>query len=161
MHNHILLPIDGDPGTEQAIAYTIATADEVGATVHALYVIKESVYGSYDGDKKMQAEIKRDGRDALKQVRVAARPTDVLVETALRYGPPTTEILAAAQDVDADAIVMPTHGRTGLDRLLMGSLAESVIRRATIPVTTVTAHDESPSIETPDAAIELARAATE
>lgn len=161
MHDHILLPTDGSPETERAIAYAISIADEVGATVHALHVIKGLVYDSYDNDEEKQADLETAGRNALEEVRIAAEPTDVPVETELRYGPPTEEILAAADDANAGIIVMGTHGRTGLDRLLVGSVAESITRRATVPVITVKAHDEPPSIETPGAAIDHAMAATE
>lgn len=157
MHDHILLPTNGSPETKRAITYAVAVADEVGATIHALYIIKELVYNSYDDDEEKQTELKRDGRDALEEVRIAASPTDVPVETELRYGPPTKEILTASNYVNADMIVMGTQGRTSLDRVLMGSLAESVSRQAAVPVVTIKAHNDSPSIETSDAAIELAQ----
>jgi nucleotide-binding universal stress UspA family protein len=67
------------------------------------------------------------------------RPPDpqVRVERLLKEGDPVTEILSAAREAGADLIVMGTHGRTGLGRLLMGSVAEHVVRHATCPVVTV------------------------
>jgi nucleotide-binding universal stress UspA family protein len=56
------------------------------------------------------------------------------VKIAVAMGQPTDEILAAAADADVDLIVMGTHGRTGLDRLLVGSVAEAVLRRAPCPM---------------------------
>jgi nucleotide-binding universal stress UspA family protein len=64
---------------------------------------------------------------------------EVLVEHRLREGDAAEEILQVADDVGADLIVMGTHGRTGLGRLLMGSVAEAVLRRASCPVLTVRA----------------------
>lgn len=58
-------------------------------------------------------------------------------ERRFEQGDPATEILRVAQETHADLIVMGTHGRTGLDRLLMGSVAEQVVRRAPCPVVTV------------------------
>jgi len=67
------------------------------------------------------------------------RPADprVPVEHHYREGDPATEILQTARESQCDLIVLGTHGRTGLDRLFMGSVAESVLRRATCPVLTV------------------------
>jgi nucleotide-binding universal stress UspA family protein len=59
------------------------------------------------------------------------------IEYRLEYGDPATVILQTAQDIGADLIVMGTHGRTGLRRLLMGSVAERVVRKASCPVLTV------------------------
>jgi nucleotide-binding universal stress UspA family protein len=68
--------------------------------------------------------------------RVSA-PTEVRVERQVGEGDSAVEILRAAQDLKADLIVMGTHGRTGLGRLLMGSVAEQVVRKAPCPVLTV------------------------
>jgi nucleotide-binding universal stress UspA family protein len=67
------------------------------------------------------------------------RPPDarIRVEHRLKEGDPVTEILEAAREAGADLIVMGTHGRTGLGRFLMGSVAEHVVRHATCPVVTV------------------------
>jgi nucleotide-binding universal stress UspA family protein len=61
----------------------------------------------------------------------------IRVEHHLREGDPATEILALAQEIGCDLIVIGTHGRTGVGRLLMGSVAEAVLRRAPCPVLTV------------------------
>ncbi len=62
---------------------------------------------------------------------------DVRVETQVMEGDPVDMILRAAEETDCDVIVMGTHGRTGLGRLLMGSVAEAVIRKAPCPVLSV------------------------
>jgi nucleotide-binding universal stress UspA family protein len=69
----------------------------------------------------------------------------IAVEYRLLYGDPATVILEVAQEIGADLIVMGTHGRTGLRRLLMGSVAEPVVRTASCPVLTV----RSPAIVPP------------
>src|SRR5579884_2462380 len=61
----------------------------------------------------------------------------IAVEHRLEYGDPATKILEVAGEIDADLIVMGTHGRTGLRRLLMGSVAERIVRTASCPVLTV------------------------
>ena len=62
---------------------------------------------------------------------------DITVEHRLERGEPALVILAVAQETGADLIVMGTHGRTGLRRLLMGSVAEQVVRKASCPVLTI------------------------
>jgi nucleotide-binding universal stress UspA family protein len=73
----------------------------------------------------------------LKGIRVPDRK--VQVERLLEEGDPAAQILRVAQETNCDLIVMGSHGRTGLDRLLMGSVAEQVVRRASCPVLTVKA----------------------
>lgn len=69
------------------------------------------------------------------------RVRDLRVETRIAEGDPAVCILEAAREVGADMIVMGTHGRTGLGRLLMGSVAEEVLRKAPCPVMTVKSGD--------------------
>jgi nucleotide-binding universal stress UspA family protein len=79
-------------------------------------------------DYHLEAQVKLD--------RMEPGPS-VLVERRLEEGDPIGEILRAAAEVPCDLIVMGTHGRTGLARLLMGSVAEEVVRKAPCPVVTV------------------------
>lgn len=67
----------------------------------------------------------------------AAVADDVPVETTYSIGQPAREIVATAEEVDADHVVVGSHGREGVSRLLVGSVAETVVRRAPMPVTTV------------------------
>ena len=78
-----------------------------------------------------------DGQEALDDVTQVATDRGVPVETEMAEGSPAREIIRTADRQDCDLIVMGTHGRGGLDRLLLGSVAEKVVRGAEIPVTTV------------------------
>jgi nucleotide-binding universal stress UspA family protein len=80
--------------------------------------------------------------DVLEQTRplltsVASKIVDVPVETQVLLGTPGAAIVTAARDSNADLIVMGTHGRTGISRLLLGSVAEYVLRHAQCPVLTI------------------------
>lgn len=77
------------------------------------------------------------------------QPSDpsIAVEHILREGDPATEIVRTAQEKGCGLIVMGTHGRAGVRRLLMGSVAEQVLRKSTCPVLTVKAPDEIPEPE--------------
>lgn len=140
MYDRILLPIDDRDSSRRAIAEAVSLAAEVDARIHAIHVINEQTYRSLDDETR--AERDATGRDVLATVRAAA-PPGIAVDTSLRYGVAHREILDAATDVGADAIVMATAGRTGLDRLLAGSVAELIVRRASVPVLTVSLTDET------------------
>jgi nucleotide-binding universal stress UspA family protein len=73
--------------------------------------------------------------------RAAERIEDVPTERVLANGAPSTEIVDHATEEGCDLIVMGTHGRGGIDRLLLGSVAERVVRTATVPVLTIRVQD--------------------
>ena len=77
---------------------------------------------------------RREAEEYLAPLAAELRARGVHVEMFVRHGPPADEILAAALEVGADLIGMTTHGRSGLGRLLFGSVAESVLRHAEVPV---------------------------
>jgi universal stress protein A len=79
--------------------------------------------------------------------RMHAPDPETPVMSRLEEGDPAREILRVAEEVEADLIVMGTHGRTGLSRLLLGSAAEEVMRHATCPVLTVKSPAAHPVIE--------------
>lgn len=85
-----------------------------------------------------EAELQQLAEEARKQLAaMAAGITDVPVEIRVIAGEPGWALVTAAQECHADLIVMGTHGRTGLRRLLMGSVAEHVLRHAPCPVLTI------------------------
>ena len=75
--------------------------------------------------------------DALLERAAGLRDSGVPIETMLKTGDARQTIVAVASFIHADLIVMGTHGRTGLSRVLIGSVAENVVRTATVPVLTV------------------------
>jgi len=97
----ILLPTDGERGADQAVEYALDLAATIDATVHALYVVDESVYTAYPGDEFVQehegpqAALEAAGEEALAAIGDAAREAGVDVKTTLRYGRPAEEIVGA------------------------------------------------------------------
>ena len=157
MYRRILLPTDGSEGSQRAIEHAVALADEVGATIHAVYVLNATEFDELDGDAV--DERRHTGESALETVERAGERVGINVETELRRGVPHEEILAAAEESGSDAVVMGTHGRTGIDRLLVGSVTERVIRESPIPVTTVRVAEQDRAIDTPERALERAKEA--
>ncbi|GAB3027342.1 universal stress protein [Natronobiforma cellulositropha] len=157
MYSDLLLPTDGSDGTRQAIRHGLAIADRFEATVHALAVRSEGPYGSLESDAEREA-VDREVERALERVGADARRRGLETVTAVRDGVPHEEILAYADETGIDVIVMGTHGRTGVDRVLVGSVTERVVREAAVPVVTVRARDD-PQINDPETAVSIAREA--
>jgi nucleotide-binding universal stress UspA family protein len=131
MIKSILCPVDRSPNSLQAFGYAIALARWQGARLNLLEVLEGADAGSVPGDA--QAELEQD----LRRVLTARRASDVRVKIAMREGHVVEEILAHAKVSRADLVVIGTHGRRGVQRLVLGSVAERVLRLATCPVLTV------------------------
>ena len=140
MYDDILLPTDGIDGIAQAATHAQALAERFGATVHVLSVVDtrnrfESPTSGLSTEAWKEAESER--ADHAIETTVAALPSALSVETAVVSGVPKTAILDYVDDEGMDMVVMGTHGRTGLDHYLIGSVAEKVVRRSPVPVVTV------------------------
>jgi nucleotide-binding universal stress UspA family protein len=136
----ILCAIDRSPSSLQAFGYALALAKWQGARLNLLEVIEETPPPGFarapksDGmPKETRTTLERD----LRRVLTARRASDVKVEISLRKGKVVQEILAQAKTSRADLVVIGSHGRGGLQRLVLGSVAEKVLRLATCPVLTV------------------------
>ena len=140
MYDDILLPTDGSDGIERAATHAGALAERFDATVHVLSVIDtrnrfESPTGGLSTEAWHEAESERAQRAV--ETTVAALSPDLPVEATTVEGVPKTAILDYVDDEGMDLVVMGTHGRTGLDHYLIGSVAEQVVRRSPVPVVTV------------------------
>ncbi|MEF8812345.1 MAG: universal stress protein [Halovenus sp.] len=150
MSERILLPTDGERGADRAVEYALELGATLDATIHALFVVDETVYTAYSGDEFVQehegpqAALEAEGEEALSSLVEAGRDAGVDVETTMRYGRPEEEIVAAAEEIDADLLVMGSKTRPGDYRQLLGSVSERVLRLTDRPVTVVkTPEDES------------------
>jgi nucleotide-binding universal stress UspA family protein len=145
LYDRILVPTDGSDGVERAVQHAVDLAVEHGATVHALYVINAASYAGLPMEASLEGVdemLRADAEDAVATVESIADDFDVPTETAIRDGEPSKRIVQYAEAENCDLIVMATHGRGGIDRLLLGSVAEGVVRSAEIPVMTLRLSDE-------------------
>lgn len=146
LYDRILLPTDGSAGVERAIGHAVDLATAHGATLHAVYVINSAGFtglpmeSSWEGIDEM---LRGDAEAALATVHDIATAHDVPVETHVLEGSPQREIVRYAEEEGCDLVVMGTHGRGGIDRLLLGSVAEKVVRASNVPVMTVRVGDEA------------------
>lgn len=132
----ILFATDFSAAGESALDYATALARDSGATLLIAHVEEPPVaYGAGE----FYALPAVPDKVELQTMLAAVVPTDPAVpcEHRLLLGNPASEIVQLAADEKVDLIVMGTHGRTGLVRLLMGSVAEAVVRRAGCPVLTL------------------------
>lgn len=136
VYHDILIPTDGSDEARRAIQEGTALAGVTGATVHGLYVVDDRDYNTLPESKwlSLQDELEAEGESATGVVRTEAESAGVDVVTSVTRGVPHEEILRYVADNDVDLIVMGTHGRTGFDRFLLGSITEKIIRRAPVPV---------------------------
>jgi nucleotide-binding universal stress UspA family protein len=143
----ILHPTDFSEPSQYALGLACALARDYGARLIVLHVAEMPTVASADGVvvPLNPEEVRGAAREQLDRLQV---PQAIIrAERRLEQGDAVTEILRVAQEVHADLIVLGTHGRTGLGRLLMGSVAEQVLRRAMCPVLTAKAPlpDATPS----------------
>jgi len=138
MYDDILLPTDGSAGMVSVIDYAAELAEIHDATLHGLYVVDTASLTDVPMETTLEGvnqALREEGEAALAEVEQTA--TNVPVETHAIDGSPAREIVNFAEDNDIDVIVMGTHGRSGVDRLLLGSVAERVVRSSPTPVLTV------------------------
>ncbi|MFW6002876.1 MAG: universal stress protein [Halanaeroarchaeum sp.] len=137
MYDRILVATDGSHGTEAVLDHAIAIADPYDATVTTLYVVDTRVVRSAtDRDPdEIRAELERAGADALESGRERLTDAGVANETMQRDGNPEREILAVADEIDADLLVLGSHGKSPREKVVgLGSVSESVVTNAERPV---------------------------
>jgi nucleotide-binding universal stress UspA family protein len=137
MYETILHPTDGSEASMAAADHAIGLAAENRAALRFLYVVDVSSLAADDFGGVLLENLERYGRTALEDLTERAEAAGVDAVTAVETGVPHREILADAEESGADLIVMGTHGRTGLDRFLLGSVSERVVRTAGVPVLVV------------------------
>ena len=159
---HILCPVDLSPTSERALAYALAVARRHGARVTALHVHQMMILpmetaGPYMGPTipAVLSDAERTQLDATLTHFVAGQATpDIRVATVLVEDVNVAAaILSQVEMVRADLVVLGTEGRSGFERLMLGSVAERVLRKATCPVLTVP--PQAPPMPSPDSIREV------
>jgi nucleotide-binding universal stress UspA family protein len=139
----ILFATDFSPCSRYALDVAFALARNLGARLLILHVASPSPFVTYGEFEKVLDRSAGYRHELEEKLRQCERP-GCHAEFVLKDGDPAREIIQLAQDASCGLIVVGTHGRTGLDRLLTGSVAEKVLREASCPVLTV----KTPSVST-------------
>jgi nucleotide-binding universal stress UspA family protein len=166
MYDRILYPTDGSDESMAALENVRDLAETYGAAVDVLYVADTAhelfglggehgdttgpgmvhhpegddtgMAGSQANVEEVRSAVEEHGQQLVDET--ADMLDDIEVRTAVRSGDPPQVIRSYTDEHDVDIIVMGTHGRTGLDRYLLGSVTEKVVRLAEVPVLTVRSH---------------------
>ncbi len=150
MYNRILVPTDGSDDMARVIDHASDLARAHGAELHFLHVVNTASFASLPMETSWESvatTLREEGERALEAAverAVADEATTAVVE-----GTPSREIVGYAREEACDLVVMGTHGRGGLGRLIRGSVAERVVRSATVPVLTVRADEAGRGREAP------------
>ncbi|MGD0056437.1 MAG: universal stress protein [Methanomassiliicoccales archaeon] len=142
----ILIPTDGSEYTKAAIGKGLELAKLMDAQVTALYVVDQTSFINFPMDStivSVYSLLEKEGKDAVDFVKTEGAKTGVKVDAIVEEGSPVRKIVEASRA--HDLIVMGTLGRTGMSKILLGSVAERVVRYAHCPVLVVRATREESS----------------
>ncbi len=140
MYQKILIATDGSEYTKNAVEHGVDLAKNLGAKLYAIYVVDTAAFASIPMDaawESMYELLKQEGDEATKYVEEKAQAEGLEVERLTVEGHPAEEIIKHADKNSVDLIIMGTLGKSGLDRFLLGSVAEKVVRTSKIPVLVV------------------------
>jgi nucleotide-binding universal stress UspA family protein len=137
-HKRVLVALDGSPSAEAVLRFLLEIAGPLDMTVSLLRVLEPVPPMAVEGTRHMIVDDiegrRRDAEEYLAPIATELRARGVNVTSHVRRGRPADEILATAREGNIDLVAMATHGRTGLGRLLFGSVAETVLRHSPVPV---------------------------
>ena len=152
MYDHILIPTDGSETSRHAVDQAVDIASKYDSTVHVLYVVDvdatsyslgtEQVDRIRQGHLDDMPEVKADADEATEYVANKAAEHGLEVEQHVRVGEPARAIRKFVEDSHIDLVVMGSHGRSGLSRVILGSVTEKVLRRTRLPVLVVDVHGD-------------------
>lgn len=137
MYEQILFPTDGSDGSETALDHALDIAAAHGSTVHLLNVADTTRTSTTRIQGQIVDTLERKGQEVVGEAADRAERRDIDAITEVVQGEPYGTILEYADARDIDLVVMPTHGRDGLERYLLGSTTERVVRRSDVPVLTI------------------------
>ena len=138
---NILVPVDFSACSKKAVQYALALAEQHEARLTLIYVVPPPSYptGEFGGLEygNLLVDMRVAGEKQLTTMAIDEIGDAAPCETIVRSGAPAREIVEAARELNTDIIVISTHGHTGFKHILMGSVAEHVIRMAPCPVLVV------------------------
>jgi universal stress protein A len=133
----ILVPIDFSTCSKKALQYAVPFAQQFGAALHLLYVVQVSYYAGEFGTTDaslLEQELYANGAKELNTLAQREIGQRVPWQHSVRSGRTVTEIVQTAETEEVDLIIVSTHGHTGLKHVLLGSVAENIVRHAPCPV---------------------------
>ncbi|MFC4360631.1 universal stress protein [Halobium salinum] len=138
MYHRILVATDGSSGAAAAVERALDFAQRYDAELHVLYVVDTNLVPLDTHAQRVLRYLQEEGEMSVETA--VGQSTDSGIETvvgSVREGDPSESILCYVDDNDIDLVVLGTHGRRGVERYLLGSVAERVVRQSPVPVLTV------------------------
>lgn len=135
LYRKIMISTDGSELVKKAVDTAVEVAKLSGAKLYAVYVVASGGYTvghprDVGWERAMKEHLSAEGKEATAYVETVGKAADVEVESVLLEGSPAQEIVDFAEENDIDLIVMGTLGKTGIQRFLLGSVAQNVVRHS-------------------------------
>lgn len=138
MYEDILLPVAPDSEATRAIPHAVSLAETYGATVHVVSVadtMERTLRGPRIGT--LANRVEEAAQERVDEVAAELEAQGVATTKRVERGPPHATLLEVIEELGADVVIMPTHSRKGLERFLLGSSTEKLVRSSPVPVLTV------------------------
>lgn len=133
----ILCPVDFSEVSHNAIRYAKEFACAMNAEIILLHVVEPITMTAETVPYVSEAELERNAKEELAAIAHKECPSTITVKQLVKIGIAPDTIIKVAEQEDADILIMGSHGRTGLTRLLLGSVTEAVMRQAKLPILVV------------------------
>lgn len=138
----VLVPIDFSDYSKEALSYSLRFIKCFNANITLIYVIEPVIYPPDFSATQISIpptdfEITKNAEESLKQFINKEIPADVKVKYIIKSGKPFVEIVETASEENIDLIIISSHGHSGVEKILFGSTAEKVVRKAPCPVLTL------------------------
>ena len=148
MYENVLVPVDGSDVSEQAVEHAIHQAKRDGGMLHVIHAVDSDTLPSSVSSISVDDEFREIGQGIVDRTVQQAEDEGVEAVGTVISGPSAEQIVKYADENDVDLIVIGTRGRTGIGRVLSGSVTEHVVRAATVPVLVI--HTEDPADRSDD-----------
>lgn len=135
IYRKIMVATDGSEHVRKAIAAAVEIAKVSGAKLYAVYVMADDEFSmTYPKNAELEKVfvnyLRNEGKEATAYVEISGKDKNIEVESVILEGSPAHEIVNFAEENDIDLIVMGTHGKSAIERFLLGSVAENVVRHS-------------------------------
>lgn len=140
MFRKILVAIDGSEPANRALEAAIEEAGVWNAEVHVIYVVESGLFSSLPMDNTLEviySVLQKEGEEILESARKKADAAGISLTTHLRQGHAGSQIVSLAEELGIDLIVLGSYGKSGVDRLLLGSVTDYVVQNSPITTTVV------------------------
>ncbi|WP_435333356.1 universal stress protein [Haloarchaeobius sp. TZWWS8] len=136
-YDHLLVAVDGSKTSERAADHAIDLAKRFDSTLTVMHVVDGDLLALDARGQLLADQLEADATEIVEKTVERAIEMGVSAEPLITRGSPAAEILSAIDAREPDLVVVGSHGRTGIDKFLLGSVSERVVRRSTVPVLTV------------------------